>query len=55
MIEDEHQPYDKSSEKANLLAVTQVLAFLRYDSLELLKILGGKKVMLEVPFVDEML
>ena len=40
-------------EKANLLAVTQVLAFLRYNSLELLKLLGGKKVMLEVPFMDE--
>jgi hypothetical protein len=40
-------------EKANLLAVTQVLAFLRYNSLELLKILGGKKVMLEIPYLDE--
>jgi hypothetical protein len=40
-------------EKANLLAVTQVLAFLRYNSLELLTILGGKQVMLEVPYLDE--
>ena len=40
-------------EKANLLAVTQVLAFLRYNSLDLLKSLGGKKIMLEVPFLNE--
>ncbi len=31
------------AEKANLLAVTQVLAFLRYNSLELLKLLGGRE------------
>ena len=49
---DERAP---PGEKANLLAVTQVLAFLRYNSLELLKLLGGKKVMLEVPFMDEIL
>jgi hypothetical protein len=40
-------------EKTNLLAVTQVLAYLRYNSKDLLKILGGKKVMLEIPFLDE--
>ncbi len=40
-------------EKANLLAVTQVLAYLRYNSRDLLKTLGGKEVMLEVPFLDE--
>ena len=40
-------------EKANLLAVTQVLAFLRYNSIELLQILGGKKIMLEVPYLHE--
>ena len=40
-------------EKANLLAVTQVLAYLRYNSMELLEVLGGRKVMLEVPYLDE--
>jgi hypothetical protein len=40
-------------EKASLLAVTQVLAYLRYHSVELLKILGGRTIMLEVPFLDE--
>ena len=40
-------------EKANLLAVTQVLAYLRHNSMELLDILGGRKVMLEVPYLDE--
>ena len=40
-------------EKTNLLAVTQVLAYLRYNSKDLLKILGGKEVMLEIPFLDE--
>jgi hypothetical protein len=39
-------------EKANLLAVTQVLAYLRYNSVELLKLLGGTKAMLEVPLID---
>ncbi len=40
-------------EKANLLAVTQVLAYLRYNSTELLEVLGGSKVMLEVPYLNE--
>jgi len=40
-------------EKANLLAVTQVLAYLRYNSMELLEVLGGRKVMLEVPYLNE--
>ena len=40
-------------EKANLLAVTQVLAYLRYNSNELLEVLGGRKVMLEIPYLDE--
>jgi hypothetical protein len=33
--------------------VTQVLSFLRYNDLGLLTILGGKNVMLEIPFLDE--
>ncbi len=40
-------------ERASLLAVTQVLAYLRYNSVELLEILGGRKVMLEIPYLDE--
>ncbi len=40
-------------EKANLLVVPQVFSFLRYDDLGLLTILGGKNVMLEIPFLDE--
>ena len=40
-------------EKANLLAVTQVLAYLRYNSIELLEVLGGSKVMLEIPYLNE--
>jgi hypothetical protein len=47
---DQHAP---PGEKANLLAVTQVFSFLRYNDLGLLTILGGKNVMLEVPFLDE--
>ncbi|TVS07802.1 MAG: hypothetical protein EA424_29385 [Planctomycetaceae bacterium] len=40
-------------EKANLLAVTQVLAYLRYNDVGLLTILGGRQVMLESPLIDE--
>jgi len=40
-------------EKANLLAVTQVFSFLRYNDSAMLTALGGKEVMLEVPFLDE--
>ena len=47
---EQHAP---AGEKANLLVVTQVFSFLRYNDLGLLTILGGKDVMLEVPFLDE--
>jgi len=47
---EQHAP---PGEKANLLAVTQVLCFLRYNDSGLLTILGGREVMLEVPFLDE--
>jgi len=40
-------------ERANLLAVTQVFSFLRYNDLAILTVLGGKQTMLEVPFLDE--
>jgi len=47
---EEHAP---PGEKANLLAVTQVFSFLRYNDLAILTVLGGKQTMLEVPFLDE--
>lgn len=40
-------------ERWNLLAVTQVLARLRYNSPELLRILGGQEVMIESPLLEE--
>jgi hypothetical protein len=102
MIEDQHQPYDKSSKwliqhhgdsmlrpkgkyriprsqnlrsrhglsscRLNwrvvelwtipaedlLLAVTQVLTYLRYNDIALLTILGGRRIMLESPLIDEL-
>src|SRR5205085_9734980 len=39
--------------QANLLAVTQVMAKLRYNDRGLLSILGGRKVMLESPLIQE--
>jgi predicted transposase YdaD len=48
-IEEQAPP----GEKANLLAVIQVFTFLRYNDEGLLTILGGKDVMLKVPFLDE--
>ena len=49
MIENGAPP----GEKASLLAVTQVLAYLRYNSMEFLELLGGRKAMLEIPFLNE--
>jgi hypothetical protein len=48
---EQHAP---PAEKANLLAVTQVLTYLRYNDLGLLTILGGRQVMLESPLIDEL-
>jgi hypothetical protein len=45
---EQHAP---PGEKANLLAVTQVLTFLRYNDKGMLTVLGGKEVMLEIPFL----
>jgi hypothetical protein len=42
-------------ERANLAAVTQVLAGLRYNDLALLAILGGRKAMIESPVLIELL
>jgi len=47
---EQHAP---PGERANLLAVTQVFSFLRYNDLAILTVLGGKEVMLEIPFLDE--
>jgi len=43
------------TERQNLLAVTQVLTRLRYNSEKLFQILGGGDSMLELPFLDEIL
>lgn len=45
----------RAEEKANLLAVTQVLTRLRYNDTSLLSILGGKKFMIESPLIQELL
>jgi hypothetical protein len=47
---EQHAP---AGEKANLLAVTQVLTRLRYNDPGLLTILGGTKAMIESPLIQE--
>jgi len=42
-----------ASEQANLLAVTQVLTRLRYNDPQLLTILGGSRIMIESPLIQE--
>jgi predicted transposase YdaD len=42
-------------EKPNLLAVTQVMARLRYNDPGLLTLLGGSRVMIESPLIQEMM
>jgi hypothetical protein len=43
----------KPDERDNLLAVSQILAQLRYNNPELLSILGGRRVMIESPLIKE--
>jgi predicted transposase YdaD len=43
----------KAEDRANLLAVTQVLTRLRYNDPQLLTILGGIQVMIESPLIQE--
>jgi hypothetical protein len=43
----------RPDERANLLAVSQVLAKLRFDTPEMLAILGGRQVMIESPLIQE--
>jgi predicted transposase YdaD len=47
---DQQAPAD---ERANLLAVAQVLTRLRYNDLGLLAIFGGSQAMIESPLIDE--
>ena len=41
-------------ERADLLAVTQLLARLRYNDPRLLELLGGRAAMIESPLLDEL-
>jgi hypothetical protein len=47
---DQHAP---AGEKENLLAVVQVLARLRYNDPRVFEILGGKRIMIESPLIEE--
>lgn len=47
---DQHAP---ARERENLLAVVQVLARLRYNDPRVFEILGGKRIMIESPLIDE--
>ena len=49
---EQHAPL---GEKANLLAVTQVMTRLRYNDPGLLALLGGTSVMIESPLIQELL
>ena len=48
---DEEAPPE---ERENLLAVTQVLAGLRYNEVELFQLLGGRNAMIESPVLQEL-
>ncbi len=50
-IEEQARP----EERENLLAVSQVMARLRFQDQELLSILGGKRIMIESPLIKEIL
>jgi hypothetical protein len=45
----------RPEEKANLLAVTQVMTRLRYNDPGLLALLGGSRVMIESPLIEELM
>ena len=49
---DQHAPPE---EHANLLAVTQVMTRLRYNDQRLLTILGGSRIMIESPLLQELM
>jgi predicted transposase YdaD len=42
-------------EQDNLIAVTQVMTFLRYNDRSLLSFIGGKKVITDTPLIQEIL
>jgi hypothetical protein len=44
----------KPAEQMNLLAVSQVLAKLRFDDVNILNLFGGKQVMIESPLIQEL-
>ena len=50
MIDEEAAP----EERENLLAVTQVLAGLRYNEVGLFQLLGGRNAMIESPVLQEL-
>lgn len=47
--------YARPEEHINLLAVTQVMTRLRFGNTGLLSLLGGSRVMIESPLIQEML
>jgi predicted transposase YdaD len=49
---DEQAP---ANERANFLAVTQVMSRLRYNSLDLMALFGGREAMIESPLIQELL
>jgi predicted transposase YdaD len=49
---DEQAP---ANERANFLAVTQVMSRLRYNSLDLMALFGGRQAMIESPLIQELL
>jgi hypothetical protein len=49
---DQQAPPD---ERANLLAVTQVLTRLRYNDPQVLSLLGGSQIMIESPLIQELM
>jgi hypothetical protein len=56
IIKECHERINRLSppeEHDNLLAVTTILTRLRYNDPELIAILGGKRSMLELPFLQE--
>lgn len=58
MLQECRQRIDQQAavaEHANLLAVTQVLARLRYPDPQLLSLFGGRKIMIESPLIQELL
>ncbi len=52
-----HQKFDREarrSERANLLAVTQVLTELRFPDPQLLALLGGRQIMIDSPLIRDL-